>query len=366
MFMLRVIGAGVLVAWCGLAASVIPGDARRGEQLFQTEQCVQCHSFKGKGGVLAGDLSRRVDREFTPAVMASLMWNHAPDMWAAMKDRGVAKGSMTPEKAADLFAYFVSARYFEKPGDAARGKQAFAAKHCADCHGIATSPVAAAPPVAKWESLADPVVMAQQMWNHGAKMRAEFSSKKLAWSKITAQELTDMLVYLQNLPETRNLASNFAFPPSDPGEKLFESKGCAGCHKGKLAFEALLKNQTLTDIAVDMWNHQPNMKNTPPTLSQEEMRQILSYIWARQYFRGNGNADRGKRVFGEKSCASCHDSGQAPKLAKGKDAYSDITLVASLWDHGPRMLEQMKEKKLAWPRFTAAQMSDLIAYLNSL
>ena len=41
-------------------------------------------------------------------------------------------------------------------------------------------------------------------------------------------------------------------------------------------------------------------------------------------------------------------------------------MVSALWDHGPRMLELMKERKLAWPRFTAMQMSDLIAYLNSL
>src|SRR5205807_7983702 len=63
-----------------------------------------------------------------------------------------------------------------------------------------------------------------------------------------------MLVYLQNLPETRGLAANFAFPPSDSGEKLFVSKGCAECHTGKRALEVLLKNQTLTEIAVHMWN----------------------------------------------------------------------------------------------------------------
>jgi hypothetical protein len=40
--------------------------------------------------------------------------------------------------------------------------------------------------------------------------------------------------------------------------------------------------------------------------------------------------------------------------------------VAALWGHGPTMLEMMKQKNLAWPHFTAAQMSDLIAYLNSL
>ena len=368
MGMLRVVAAGALVAWCALAAKIVPGDARRGEQLFKSEQCVLCHTFRGVGGVTAPDLSTRIGRDFTPAVMASLMWNHAPDMWAGMKKRGIVKAELSPESAADLFAWFVSARYFERPGDAARGKLAFTAKHCAQCHGIANSVAENAPPVAKWESLADPVVLAQQMWNHGARMREAFTAMRLARPRIAAQELTDMLVYLQNLPETRQLASNFTFPPSDSGEALFESKGCAGCHTGKMALEGLLRNQTLTDIAADMWNHQPSMKQPPPSLSQEEMRQIVGYIWARQYFLGNGNAERGSKVFAEKNCAACHNdpSSGAPKLAKGKDAYSDITLVAALWDPGPRMLDLMDQKKLAWPRFTAQQMSDLIAYLNSL
>jgi mono/diheme cytochrome c family protein len=318
---------------------------------------------------MGADFSVVVSRSYTPAHLASTMWNHAPVMWGAMEAAGIERPKLSAGDAADLFAYFYSARFFDKPGDAGRGKAAFAAKHCADCHGVNESRGEDAPPIAKWESLADPVVLAQQMWNHGAKMREEFSKRKLAWSRITAQELTDMLVYLQNLPETRNLAANFQFPPSEPGEKLFVSKGCSGCHVGpKMALENRLHNQTLTEIAVDMWNHQPSMKNPPPELSQEEMRQIISYIWARQYFLGKGSAERGKKVFAEKSCATCHNdpASGAPKLGKGKDAYSDITMVAALWGHGPRMLELMTEKKIAWPRFTAQQMSDLIAYLNSL
>ena len=57
MFMLRVIAVGALAVWSALAAGTIPGDARRGEQLFQSEQCIQCHSLKGKGGNLAPDLA---------------------------------------------------------------------------------------------------------------------------------------------------------------------------------------------------------------------------------------------------------------------------------------------------------------------
>jgi mono/diheme cytochrome c family protein len=364
----RVIAAGAFTLCSALAADIIAGDARRGEELFESQQCIQCHSFNGRGGTRAPDLAKRIDRNYTPTVMASLMWNHAPQMWAAMKEHGITKGEMTPESAADLFAYFVSARYFEKPGDAARGKALFAAKRCAECHGITKSPNAAAPPVADWESLADPVVLAQQMWNHGARMKEELAKRKIPRPELTGQDLTDMLIYLQHLPETKHMAMNFAFSPSDTGEKLFHSKGCAGCHTDKLALETLLRNQTLTQIAAAMWNHQPSMKSPPPALSQEEMRQILSFIWARQYFTGEGNAERGKRVFTDKSCAKCHNdpSSGAPKLGKGKGGYSDITMVATLWGHGPQMLELMNQRKIEWPRFTALQMADLIAYLNSL
>ena len=81
----------LIAVWSAQAASIVPGDARRGEQLFDTQQCIQCHSVKGRGANLAPDLAKRVDRDFTPTVMASLMWNHAPEMWAAMKKTGVTQ-----------------------------------------------------------------------------------------------------------------------------------------------------------------------------------------------------------------------------------------------------------------------------------
>jgi len=367
MRMLRVLMAGALAAGSALAAGEIVGNARRGEQLFRTERCVQCHTINGRGGGIAPDLTTHIGRDFTPAIMASLMWNHAPQMWEAMKSQGVAVPALSQESAADLFAFFVSARYFEKPGDAARGKRAMMTAGCFECHGITQSNAAGAPPVSKWESLADPIVLAQQMWNHGEKMRQAYAQRKLRWMPLTAQELTDMLVYLQNLPETRALAEAFSFPPSDTGAALFQSKGCAGCHTGDLALDRRLRNQTLTGIAVAMWNHQPNMKQPAPSLSQEEMRQLIGYVWARQYFVGAGEAGKGKKVFAEKGCATCHNdpASGAPSLAKGAGSYSDISIISVLWRHGPAMLDRMKQRNIEWPRFTAPQMSDLIAYLNS-
>jgi len=367
MILVRAIAAGALLAAAGLAGTPA-GDARRGEELFKSQQCVQCHSINGHGGTTAPDLAARIDRNYTPAVMASLMWNHGPDMWAAMKKQGITEPHLTPEQAADLFAFFVSARYFDRPGDAGRGKLAFTELHCADCHGITESKAEGAPPVVKWDSLADPILLADQMWNHGGRMKEAFAKRGLKRPPLTGQELTDILVYLRNLPETRGVRAQFEFTTGNNGAQLFQSKGCADCHQTRIRLEDRLRNQTLTQIAAAMWDHQPLMKQPSPELTPDEMRQILGYLWTRQYFRGSGNAERGKKVFAEKRCAECHEnaSSGAPKLGKGKDGYSDITMVSALWGHGPRMYDRMTQQHIVWPRFTAAQMSDLIAYLNTL
>src|SRR5580692_12862918 len=154
---------------------VIPGDSVRGALLFESERCVQCHSVNGKGGKMGLDLSAHVDCGFTPALLASAMWNHAPIMWAAMDGARIERPKPSPENAADLFAYLYSTRFFDKPGDAARGKQTFTDRHCADCHGISESRAEGAPPVVKWESLGQPMVLAQQMWDHSSSMREAFA-----------------------------------------------------------------------------------------------------------------------------------------------------------------------------------------------
>ena len=363
------IALAILPAMHAAMPPVIPGDSDRGAKLFETERCVQCHSVNGKGGKMALDLSSRVDRGFTPALLASAMWNHAPVMWAAMEGAGIARPKLSPADAADLFAYLYSTRFFDKPGDARRGKEAFTARHCGDCHGITESRAEGAPPVVKWESLGQPVVLVRQMWNHSSRMREAFARKKIAWQELTAQDLSDILAYLRNLPETRSLAAHFSFTSGEGGQAIFVSKGCIKCHTGKLALENRLHNLTLTEIAVDMWNHAPRMIQPVPQLSRDEMRQLLSYLWMRQFVYAKGDAARGKQVFLQKRCAECHMSGGhgAPSLPGQARPYSEITIISALWKHGPQMLTRMRQAKIIWPRFnTPQQMSDMVAYLNSV
>src|ERR1051325_11520702 len=108
-----------LLPIAAVAASlpVIPGDSSRGAQIFEKEQCIHCHAVNGRGGKVGIDLGRAVPRHYTPAYLASTMWNHAPVMWSAMEQAGIETPKLSPESAADLFAYFYSARFFEKPGN---------------------------------------------------------------------------------------------------------------------------------------------------------------------------------------------------------------------------------------------------------
>ena len=355
------------LAACAAGAPLRSVDSLRGERLFQSEGCIQCHSVDGKGGKIAPDLGKRIDRNYTPALLASVMWNHAPVMWAAMDRQGIRTSAIDEQGAADLFAYFYAARFFDKPGDAARGKRLFASKHCAECHGIGESRAEGAKAVIGWESLGHPILLAEAMWNHAANMRQAFADRKVAWPEITGQDLSDILVYLRNLPGTRQRGARLEAGSSEDGKALFESKGCIGCHTGKLALPPRLRGKTLTDIAVDMWDHAPKMAKVPPKLDLGEMRQIVSYLWAEAIFQDNGHLPtvrRSSRPRVAQPATTIRRAGR-PSLSGRSERFSTISMISTLWRHGPRMLKEMEAKGIGWPTISSRQMSDLIAYLNA-
>ncbi|MEO7653978.1 MAG: c-type cytochrome [Bryobacteraceae bacterium] len=350
------------------AAPSILGDARRGEGLFEKQKCIVCHSINGAGGKTGPDLSRRGGRDYTPALLASLMWNHAPVMWSAMAQAGIERPALAPEDVSDLFAYFYAARFFDRAGDAGRGKQAFAARKCSACHGLAAAIPGGARPVAEWESLADPIALASNMWNHAGQMQQAARAKKVRLPVLTSRELTDMLVYLENTREVKNrrTAITLAFGPEEQGQALYRQKGCPSCHRGGMSLESGFAGRSLTDFAVAMWNHAPKMKGEITPLSTNEMRRILSYLWASQLADEGGNPTRGQRVFGRKNCTVCHNdsSSGAPDLRNPGTKPSALSMVSALWRHGPAMQQRMRQRNIEWPRFEGPDMADLLAYLN--
>ena len=349
-------------------AAPMDADSHRGAVFFQQQGCVNCHTVNGGGPGKARDLSRRLTRDYTPAGIAGLMWSHAPVMWATMAKENVPIPRVSTAQAADLFAYFYATRYFERLGEAEIGKRLFQEKRCTECHSLTASGGGVGPPVENWESLQSPILLIQHMWNHQTQMHNAMAARGVTWPHLSSQELEDLLIYLQNLPQTREKEDFLLLPSPENGEQLFREKGCAECHKGKLALENRLSDSTLTDVAAAMWNHAPQMRQPPPELTITEWEQLISYVWAKQFFATRGNAARGHKTFDSKKCAVCHNdpSSGAPTLSKPSEPYSAINMVSVLWQHGPAMLQKMHEKHITWPQLSQNEMANLIAYLNSL
>jgi mono/diheme cytochrome c family protein len=340
-------------------------DAKRGADLFTQQRCTECHSVQGNAAgpstlAKAPDLGRRLDRDYTPAGLASRIWNHAPQMWNAMKAAKIEVPNLNEQAVGDIFAYFYAARYFDKPGDAGRGKHVFEEKQCGTCHsekGMASA-------VKNWKSLRDPVELVERMWNHAPQMIQAAKNSKVKFPRLDASEMGDMLVYLQNTPELRKAGYQFRTPEGGAdGKALLESKGCTKCHTGARTLDHRIGRQTLTEIAAAMWNHAPEMRTKASELTADEMRTILGYLWSSNFFGSQGgNAARGEKIFAA-NCSECHGK-SAPALEPGKKAFSSVTMVAALWQHGPKMLEEIEKRQKAWPRLTPSEAQNLIAYLN--
>jgi mono/diheme cytochrome c family protein len=361
------VGLNSTLSFGGIAAN-----SRRGEQVFLAQGCPACHAVRGEspaassGAALgvAPNIVRRLDRNYTAAAMASEFWNHAPQMWAAAKSNPALKPELAESDVADLFGFLYAVRFFESPGDAARGKRIFTQK-CAQCHAL-TGGGLVARPAESWASLADPVELVRRMWLHADDMVKAIDSRKEHWSRLESREMTDVLVYLQNLPATRSRELHLELPTGEKGAELISSKGCAECHTGNMALEARLGKLTLTDAAAAMWNHAPKMAGRVPSVTVEDMREIISYAWSQQFFSPAGDERRGGVVFHDK-CSTCHEkSGIGPEIRPRRAPYSALTMVSAVWRHDGKMVEEAAKSGHTWPTLTASQMTDLASYLSSL
>jgi mono/diheme cytochrome c family protein len=349
-------------------------DAQRGAEVLKRERCVECHTVAGRGGAagVPRDLGKRQAQAFTPAHLASAMWNHAPQMWDALAAKGISTPRLREQDSEDLFAYLYSLQFFDRPGDVAQGAVVFEEKGCSSCHpldssdkkrgarGPAKGPGA---PTAMWSSVSDPVLLVQQMWNHASTMNNAQAAMHIRWVKVTSQDLLDVSAYLNSLPVIHAEPGRFSLPEPRSGKPLFATR-CAICHQGTLSLEMRMANMTLTDVAADMWNHAPQMMNAP-MLGPTEMRRIVAYVWERQYMGPPGNVAKGRAAFMDKSCAGCHEGQAAVGISRGERVFTPLNMISVVWVHGPDMLKKVAAAGGMWPTLSAEEVADLVAYLNT-
>jgi len=173
--------------------------------------------------------------------------------------------------------------------------------------------------------------------------------------------------------------------PEDParGSRLFVSKGCVRCHAfkgegGKIGpdFGRVELGNTQLDMAAKLWNHIPSMnvgmeraKIIKPNLTGNEFTEISAYLYFLKFFDEPGDANRGRSIFNEKGCGTCHPlSGKGKEGEPGLDQFpqiiSPVFLTQSIWNHGPVMIAHMVKLGMKWPLFEGTEMMDLLEYLK--
>ena len=173
--------------------------------------------------------------------------------------------------------------------------------------------------------------------------------------------------------------------PDDPtkGSRLFSSKGCARCHAlkgegGKIGpdFGRVDLGNTPLEMVAKLWNHIPSMnvgmeraKMIKPALTGQEFTEISTYLYFLKFFDEPGDATRGRSIFDEKKCGTCHLlAGKGSEGEPGLDQFpqniTPVFLAQSIWNHGPAMIARMVALGVKWPTFQGTEMMDLLEYIK--
>lgn len=167
------------------------------------------------------------------------------------------------------------------------------------------------------------------------------------------------------------------------GQQLFVSRGCVKCHaifgNGGRVGSDLGRTQSdkkTLDIIASMWNHSSEMNQAMvrgesiPQLDPEEMSALLSFFYYLKFFGQPGDPDRGATIFLEKKCSTCHVIGEGygvgPNLSQTLSSFSPLSLGQKMWNHGWRMIDEMRNRRIPIPVFKENEMSDLISFLKSV
>jgi len=343
---------------CVFSMAAFAADLERGAAVVRENHCLGCHSIRGEGARTGPDLSGQLVERYTPAALASALWNHSPAMWYLIGGADPTPTLKDSDTEA-MFAYLYSLRFSAVTGSERRGAQTFEKKGCSSCHEVTA-----------WRTPDDPLALAQQMWNHSGVMTATAAEKGRDRPTVNEQDLADITAYARSARGLPAAPATPAIPPDldqvrQAGKQWFDAN-CRTCHASGMALEQRLANRTYLSIAAGLWNHLPKMI-VVPTPGVADMRATIAYVWELQYLGPPGSVARGRQVFERKNCAECHNDPKtgASNIARGEKLYSPFSMVALGWTHGRQMQAPAQKQQSRWPSLSEADISNLIAYMNS-
>ncbi|MBI4639436.1 MAG: c-type cytochrome [Candidatus Tectomicrobia bacterium] len=363
----------------------LPKDPLEGRNVFIGKGCARCHAIWGEGARIGPDLGK-IGAGRSALELAGVLWNHSPEMLEKMLERKMARPEFTPQEMTSLISFLLYLNYFDEPGDLKAGERLFTEKSCVRCHTVGGRGGSVGPPLDRYQRYLSPLFMIQAMWNHGPQMGKIMQALGVERPVFAGREVADLLTYIRQTAKDSQETRVYMQPGNpDHGKQLFTEKGCINCHSilgegGKVGPDLGRRplRRSLIEVAGLMWNHELLMwqkaqeLNIPmPTFVDQEMADVIAYLYFIALQGEPGDAIRGRQSFERLRCEACHPvegvgKKIGPDLVQSKAIRQPIELATAMWNHGPIMAKWVQERNLPWPAVVGNDVADLQIYLLTL
>ena len=273
------------------------------------------------------------------------------------------------------------------PNDPGRGGRLFISKGCIQCHAVRGEGGEVGPDLGRSTFGMNLTDIAAAMWNHAPAMGRQIEMMDIDPLRFEPGEMTALIAFLYYLNFSEVEEGDI-----QAGRQLFDTKACSRCHSiagrgGSIgpSLDELEAFLSPVIVAQRMWNHGPEMVESfrelglqPPSFSSRELTDLMAYVRASstvaleaRRLRFPGDARKGEELFRSRSCASCHSTDAqgrraGPDLSESQLGVNVVEMATMLWNHMPRMLQQMEQIEISAPLFTETEMADLLSYLYSI
>ncbi|MCK5345770.1 MAG: c-type cytochrome, partial [Candidatus Heimdallarchaeota archaeon] len=174
----------------------LPSNPLKGRIVFEEKGCIECHAISGYGGTVGPDLSRK-HYYGSFLELASIIWNHIPQMDRKYRQLRVDRPNFTQAEMLNLIGFLYYLRYLGEPGSVASGKRLLKSKGCMVCHEVSGSGGDLGPDFAQIQQYASPLYIVQAMWNHVPAMQEKIEELKMKYPTLTGKEIVDISSYIR-------------------------------------------------------------------------------------------------------------------------------------------------------------------------
>ena len=165
--------------------------------------------------------------------------------------------------------------------------------------------------------------------------------------------------------------------PGNPvkGKKLFRTKLCYYCHLKTDIGPSLSKidlHKNVNEIAGILWNHSDVMssfmkkhKISWPTFKNDDMGNLLAYLYFYNNKQIKGSAEEGKKIVSEKGCLNCHYNNNSFRIVAASDIkpFKNIDeFFSELWNHMPLIEKDFYTKGKELPKLKPEDVKSMYLY----